>query len=344
MSVTATAVIASAFFATDEADAASYKVQNGDTLWKIAQKHNVSVSDIKSTNNLTTDMIYPSQVLEIGSNSDSKQIQASNTHSKQTTISAQTTNHTYIIQRGDSLSKIASKHNISLENLMSWNNLTTTLVHPGHELVIKDPKTNGSKPNISNSPASNSTDYVVKSGDTLGKIATQHNTTVAKLKEQNNLTSDLILVGQKLVIGNTATSAQADSTPSTIEQPNDVSYNVDKLISTAKSMQGVGYSWAGTTPSGFDCSGFIYYVYNEAGMDIGRNSTDGFYNRSYYVNKPQVGDLVFFKNTYKSGISHMGVYLGNDQFIHAGTSTGVAIASVHSSYWSKHFEGYKRFY
>lgn len=261
MSITATAVIASAFFATDQADAATYKVQNGDTLWKIAQKHDVTVSDIKSMNNLSSEAIYPSQVLEIGASSNSDQ----------TSVSAQSTDNTYTVQSGDSLSKIATKHNISLDNLMSWNNLTTTALHPGHVLVVENPN------------------------------------------------------------------------PQATEQPADVSYDVDTLISTAKSMEGVGYKWAGTSPSGFDCSGFIYYVYKEAGMDIGRQSTDGFYNDSYYIDNPQEGDLVFFKNTYKSGISHMGVYLGDGKFIHASTSKGVTISSVNDSYWGKHFDGYKRF-
>jgi len=79
-------------------------------------------------------------------------------------------------------------------------------------------------------------------------------------------------------------------------------------------------------------------------MDISRLSTDGYYNRSFYVNKPQVGDLVFFSGTYRAGISHMGIYVGNNQFIHAGSSTGVTVTSLDNSYWKSHFEGFKRFY
>ena len=64
---------------------------------------------------------------------------------------------------------------------------------------------------------------------------------------------------------------------------------------------GVPYVWAGSTPDGFDCSGFIYYAYNKAGKQMGRYSSEGYYNRSFYVNEPQPGDLVFFENTYKKG-------------------------------------------
>ncbi|GGJ94970.1 hypothetical protein GCM10007063_16870 [Lentibacillus kapialis] len=118
---------------------------------------------------------------------------------------------------------------------------------------------------------------------------------------------------------------------------------MNELISTAKSQQGTRYVWGGSTPKGFDCSGFIQYTHNKAGKDIPRLSSAGYYNRAQYVNNPEVGDLVFFENTYKSGISHMGIYLGGGDFIHAG-SDGVEISNVSNPYWSKHFDGYKRFY
>ncbi|GAB3042026.1 hypothetical protein GCM10027286_00010 [Virgibacillus ainsalahensis] len=123
-------------------------------------------------------------------------------------------------------------------------------------------------------------------------------------------------------------------------------YNVDKLISSAKSQMGTPYTWGGTSTSGFDCSGFIYWAYKQAGKDdIKRTSTDGYYNRSYTVNNPQVGDLVFFEGTYRAGISHMGIYLGGGKFIHAGSSTGVTISDVNDPYyWGKHFHSYKRLY
>ncbi len=354
MSVTATAVIASAFFATDEAEAASYKVQSGDSLWSIAQKHGTSVSVLRSINNLTSDLIFPNQVIETdqvtSSNSNTNSSTSSNTTNTSTTNST-----TYTVVRGDTLSGIASKHGISLANLMKWNNLSTTLIYPGNKFVVSAPSASSSSSSSagststtssSNSQVGSSSVYTVKSGDTLSRIASQHGVTVSNLKSWNNLRSDLILIGQKLNIGGKATSSSTGtvSTTSVSTAPAaNVSYNVDKLISTAKSLNGTRYVWGGATTSGFDCSGFIYYVYKQAGMDISRTSAAGYFDRSYYVNSPQVGDLVFFEGTYKSGISHMGIFIGNNQFIHA-SSSGVQITSLSNSYWSKHFDSFKRFY
>ncbi|MGM8213631.1 C40 family peptidase [Virgibacillus sp. W0430] len=148
--------------------------------------------------------------------------------------------------------------------------------------------------------------------------------------------------------GQAASNIPAGSTSNgnsgTTTENTSASFNVSQLVNIAKGVLGTPYVWGGQTKNGFDCSGFIHFAYNEAGLSMGRQSTDGYYNRSYYIDNPQVGDLVFFKNTYRNGISHMGIYLGNNQFIHAGTSTGVTISSLSNSYWKKHYDGFKRFY
>nr|WP_249310480.1 C40 family peptidase [Bacillus sp. FJAT-49736] len=115
------------------------------------------------------------------------------------------------------------------------------------------------------------------------------------------------------------------------------------LIKNATKLLGTPYVWAGSTLSGFDCSGFIYYVYNQVGVSLPRTSSAGYYNRSFYVNNPQPGDLVFFSDTYQKGISHLGIYLGNNQFIHA-SDNGVEISSLDEAYWKNHFDGFKRLY
>lgn len=341
MSVTATAIIISAFIATGEVDAASRKVKSGDSLWSIAQQHNTSVIKLKSLNNLSGDLIFPNQVIETTSS------KKANTSSS---TAANNGGSTYTVKSGDALSIIASKHNISLKNLMAWNNLSTTLIYPGDKLVVSKSgsKSSGTSNSSSGSSSKGST-YVIKSGDTLSHIASRNNVSVANLKKWNNLSSDLIYVGKSLRINGASSSTNNNKSNSSSnkgsEKPStNVSYNVDQLIKVAKEAQGTKYVWGGQTLSGFDCSGFIHYAYNNAGRNGARLSTDGYYERSYYVDNPQVGDLVFFSGTYRAGISHMGIYIGNNEFIHAGTSTGVTITNLNNSYWSKHYDGAKRFY
>lgn len=339
MSVTASAVIASAFVGAEDADAASYKVKSGDSLWAIASKYDVSVGQLKSWNSLSGNIIFPNQVIETSKSTSTSNSNSTNDSTKSTT---------YTVKSGDTLSGIAGKHNISLSDLMNWNNLDTTLIYPGNEFVVSKGGSSSGSGGGGESDANPAPDkdvatskvYTVKSGDSLSAIGSRNGVSVAQLKKWNGLSSDLILIGQKLNIGGKATSdSGSDSSAPTA----DVDYNVNELISTAKSVKGADYAWGGESPSGFDCSGFIYYAYSDAGKDVSRLSTEGYYNRSFYINKPQVGDLVFFENTYKSGISHMGIYLGNNEFIHAGSS-GVQVANLNNSYWSKHFDGFKRFY
>ncbi|MDY0404932.1 LysM peptidoglycan-binding domain-containing protein [Virgibacillus sp. 179-BFC.A HS] len=344
LGVTASAFIASAFFAAQDADAASYKVKAGDSLWAIAQKYHTTVSHLKSVNQLSSDIIYPKQIIYTDKKTSST-AKPNNTANK---ASGKTNKSTYTVKSGDTLSGIALKHSISLSNLMKWNNLNTTLIYPGDVLVVsqssaKQPTTTNKSSN-SGKQVKGAKVYTVKSGDTLSGIALTYNVTVNDLKKWNNLKSSLIYVGQKLNInGGHAPSASNSSAGTKTSPSSSTPYNVNKLIRTAKAQVGVNYAWGGSTPSGFDCSGFIYYVYNKAGYSIGRLSSSGYYNRSYMVTNPQVGDLVFFEGTYRSGISHLGVYLGGGSFIHAG-SDGVEISNLSNSYWKKHFDSYKRFY
>lgn len=117
------------------------------------------------------------------------------------------------------------------------------------------------------------------------------------------------------------------------------------IISTAKKYIGVPYLWGGTTPSGFDCSGFVQFVFKAHGISLNR-TCETQYKHGTYVSKSnlQPGDLVFFQNTYKAGISHVGIYIGNGQFIHASSSKGVVISNLSSSYYVSHYYGARRIF
>jgi cell wall-associated NlpC family hydrolase len=134
-------------------------------------------------------------------------------------------------------------------------------------------------------------------------------------------------------------AAQETSTPAPAPTTSTAS---GSTVNVARSLVGSPYQWAGNTPSGFDCSGFIAYVFNHSGHSISRTSVANYWNMATKISSPQPGDLVFFQNTYTSGPSHMGIYIGNGQMIHAG-SHGVAVADLDVSYYQDHFLGYGRF-
>jgi peptidoglycan DL-endopeptidase LytE len=154
----------------------------------------------------------------------------------------------------------------------------------------------------------------------------------------------MIYVGQELKVGkNQAYVPEEPGNQVSDDEKDQSSFNASTLIANAKAQLGKPYVWGGSSTSGFDCSGFIYYAFNKTGLKLTRTSSEGYYNRSFYVNKPSIGDLVFFENTYKKGISHLGIYVGNNKFIHAGDN-GVEITSLDNSYWKSKFDGFKRFY
>lgn len=137
---------------------------------------------------------------------------------------------------------------------------------------------------------------------------------------------------------NSTTSSDSTSQASSIFN------NMPALLSYAKSLEGVPYEFGGTTPNGFDCSGFIYYVYNKYGYSISRQSANSYWNSFTRTSNPLPGDLVYFQGTYNTnGASHIGIYLGNGSFISAA-SNGVSVSSLSNSYWSSHFLGYTRPY
>ena len=115
-----------------------------------------------------------------------------------------------------------------------------------------------------------------------------------------------------------------------------------RVIQTSMEYIGVPYVFGGTSPSGFDCSGYVRYVFANAGVSLPRTA-DAQYEVGYPVstNELAAGDLVFF-STYEYGPSHVGIYLGDGEFINASSSRGVAIDSLNSSYWGSCYIGARR--
>lgn len=151
--------------------------------------------------------------------------------------------------------------------------------------------------------------------------------------EQNEVLEDEIKTNEA-VEQKEATGEQIETKQ--INQPSDT----QSLFETAKSLVGVKYVWGGTSTNGFDCSGYIQYIYKQNDQVIPRTVNE-IWNFGTHVNEPSVGDLVFFE-TYTSGPSHLGLYLGNREFIHAGVSNGVTISNLDEAYWSQRYLGAKR--
>ena len=152
----------------------TYTVKKGDSLYSIANKYNTTVEELKRINNLTSNALSIGQVLKLPSDKPNKIEQEKNTI-------------TYTVQKGDSLYSIARKYSTTIDKIKDLNNLTTNLLSIGQVLLI---------PTNTNLE----TTYTVQKGDSLYSIAKKYNTTVDKLKQLNNLTSNLLSIGQILIV------------------------------------------------------------------------------------------------------------------------------------------------
>ena len=166
-----------------------YTVKSGDSLWSIANKYNTTVNELKSLNNLSSNILQVGQILVLPSSTNDDN-----------------SGNTYTVKLGDSLWSIANKYNTTVNELKSLNNLSSDVLQIGQVLSVPS-----NSVNVGNT-------YTVKSGDSLWSIANKYNTTVSNLKSLNNLSSDVLQIGQVLNVpsnsvsmGNTYTVKSGDS-------------------------------------------------------------------------------------------------------------------------------------
>ena len=185
-------------------------MQKGDSLWSIAKRFNVGVDEIKSANNLTSNLINVGQKLVIPGAAPSDQ-----------------TNVTYVVQKGDSLWSIANANNTTVDEIANLNDLDTNTIYVGQILQIPN------SGDLQENPSSTSdTVYVVKSGDTLYSIALRYDTTPNAIINKNNLTSSVLTIGQQLIIPSDPESTGEDdiTTNNTyVVQNGDSLYSISRM-------------------------------------------------------------------------------------------------------------------
>ena len=180
----------------------TYIVKKGDTLYSIAQKYGITVDELKKQNQLTTNQLTIGQVLVIPNISSVN----------------------YVVKKGDTLYKIASQNNTTVGILKSLNHLTSDTLTIGQQLQLPSSE-------IINIPTTLK-NYTVSKGDTLYSIAKEFNTTVDKIKAQNNLTSNNLAVGQVLKIPSTTTITKPATTTMYTVKPGDTLYSLAREFNT----------------------------------------------------------------------------------------------------------------
>lgn len=296
-----TALSASAALLTTgtSALAASHKVVKNDSLWAISKKYGVSVSSLKKANSLSGNTIYVGQTLKIPSSSKTTSLKSTaqtSTGSKTAAVKATATSSTtYKVAKGDTLWSIAKKYGVSVSALQKANNLSSSTIYIGQSLKL----------------ASSLTSYTTNG---VTKSATTSSTTKSTTTKSSTSTS-------KTAVSQAPTSIKSSSTAASSAN----------ITAYALTFLGVPYVWGGTTPSGFDCSGYVQYVYSHFGINVGRTTyTQQYAGTKISVASAQAGDLYFW-GSYGSAY-HVAIALGGGQYVMAPAPGQVVRTGNVSSY------------
>lgn len=269
-----------------------HKIRRGEVIGKIAEKYGVRVSQIKKWNNIRTSRIYAGRTLRIHVGQNFAGSTNKSSSEKSSTVVASRNNTMYKVKRGDSLSKIAEKHGVTVRNLKKWNNISSNTIKVGQRLKIYSnvsPKENVAS---SEKPSGKMISYKIKSGDTIGKIAEKYDVSTSEIRKWNGIKGSKIVAGKTLVIysdkelkeDKTETIASANITKIK-EQPKADNKEENEDLSEANAITHV----------------------------VKRNETLGHIAESYNVRTQKVRDW--------NGIRGSRIYVGQELTIYPGPAT-----------------------
>jgi peptidoglycan endopeptidase LytE len=327
-----------------------YFVKAGDTLTGISRLFGVAVDRIREVNDLRSADISPGDRIRIPdapSKPDpvvevSRPREVSSDRVLQAVCRDETVYHSVV--RGDTLSSIASRYDTELDNLLQLNGLRKSArLAIGQKIIVRKsgPRT-----------------HTVARGETLTRIASHYGIGAAEIALLNSLEGNKITAGQRLVIEPCDPYAAAGSVPPPLGGPGSDGLETgglktttagsaaavtDRVIKLARTMLNVPYRFGGSTLRGIDCSAFVQRVFGLIDVQIPRTAREQYSVGARIVRDDiQIGDLVFFR-TYASFPSHVGIYLGENLFIHASSMVRkVAIDKMDLPYYRKRFIGARR--
>ena len=314
----------------------TYEVQEGDSVAQLATQFGVSVWTILTANNLSdATLIQPGMELKV--------------------LPVNGIEHE--IQPGESLSDIAAFYKVDLGPLVDFNALgDPDNLKVGSRITIPGAERVQPGFSLAQAAAPATTAAVSAPSDATSVAAAQRpaaQTALAQAKPQGAAQAAAKPAAKPQGAAQAATKPQDGTAQGTTRlQAASVSAPVavasggsgGGVVGTAMKYLGARYVFGGTSPAGFDCSGFVWYVHKAAGRSISRGMWGQLNGGPRIpISELQPGDTVFFANTYMPGLSHDGIYIGGGRFIHASDETsGVKISSLSDAYWGPRFVGATR--
>jgi len=294
----------------------SYTVQAGETLSQIALQFDATTDAIAQASGLDD-----ANRLSIG-----------------TVLKVPVPGREHVVQAGETLRDIAAQEKVDLGSLIDFNALDDPELIRVGQVVLVPVAPNGLTVASSNlpvvKPAAAAPAPAASNGSAPGAAASTAATKLASPAPAQP-----------------AAAAKPAAAPAAAKPAAAVAASAPPPGSPAAGLAGAGlkflgapYVWGGSSPAGFDCSGFVWYVARQAGKQLSRGML-GEYNGGPHPARDELkpGDLVFFQNTYSAGLSHNGIYIGNGQFVHAADeAAGVTVSSLGTAYWSSHWFGATR--